>query len=315
MAWADDTWLFGANPADTYQMLSELEPAAAQSTGLLIRWDKGTVADFAPWERDSGSTTNAIASTRVLRKMTQAKSGDCVRILGATVQIGQGYAGEWEATRQKCWHAFHLRRRSWKLKGSAAEKMRMLHLSVWRVLDWCAGGRFWDRQEFSNVYSMMLQMSRRALNLWPKQNEEIPAYFRRTARCCEQKRTAWQKYHDGITLCSPAGGDAGHLARLAHREPYRLIAKILSWRDASYRRSVRGLVEANRPHTPATQQGLPSIHRTQMGRSDPEAVRLAHSRPPIMATSGARQVKMGGNREQVLVHVHEESEMRGTTSR
>lgn len=69
------------------------------------------------------------------------------------------------------------------------------------------------------------------------------------------------------------------------------------------------VVAAKRPQMPAAQQGLPAIHSAQMGRSDPEVVRLLHLWPRTMAGGGARQVKMGGIGERILVHVHAESEV------
>lgn len=49
--------------------------------------------------------------------------------------------------------------------------MRMLHMSIFPILKRCAGGRFWNRPESQEMHSMTLQMGRRALHLWPHQNE------------------------------------------------------------------------------------------------------------------------------------------------
>lgn len=150
-------------------MLSKLEIAVARDIGLLIRWDSCAVIDLTPWE--SAARQQAPRDgTRVLHQMAQVATDECVRLLGSTWQVGNGCKGEWETTRHKFWQAFHLRRSFWRLKGSAVEKMRMHHMSIWPVLNWCAGGRFWHRQELSSLYSMMLQMSRRALNFWPQQD-------------------------------------------------------------------------------------------------------------------------------------------------
>lgn len=185
-----------------------------------------------------------------------------VCLLGAYIQVGDQYRGEWETVRRKCWAAFHLRRRFWRLKGFGVEKMRMLHMSIWPVLNWCAGGRYWNRQELQQVYSMMLQMSRRALNLWPYRDEEIKDYLRRTVhrvakipRWDQALLASWWRY-------------AGHIARLAAREPDRWISKILTWRDAAYRRSVRGLLW--RSNDPTRQRvGRGSRHTTARRWDDP----------------------------------------------
>lgn len=115
LAWADDTWIFGSCPCDADQMLPELETEAARSTGLLIRWDKCSVADIRPNGREAVGTP---PPTHVLHKMKRIADGDCVRMLGAMLQIGTKYRGEWDTTKQKCWKAFYLRRRFWKVKAS-----------------------------------------------------------------------------------------------------------------------------------------------------------------------------------------------------
>lgn len=124
-AWADNAWLSGDTPCNTVVMLSELESAAADETGLLIRWEKCTVMDMDPEATMTGPDTGHDARTSVLHNTTRAEKGRCARMLGAAIQIGAGHSGEWDATRQQCWATFHFRRRFWKLKGFGVEKARM----------------------------------------------------------------------------------------------------------------------------------------------------------------------------------------------
>lgn len=41
----------------------------------------------------------------------------------------------------KAWSAYHLRKRHWRAKVHAAEKLPMVHVSMFQVISWCAGAR------------------------------------------------------------------------------------------------------------------------------------------------------------------------------
>lgn len=98
LAWADDTWLFNSTPHNADVTFSELESAAARETGLLIRSDMCTVMDMNPEAMRAESVADANPYTMVLHKITRADKGQCVKMLGATIQIGAEYRGEWIAT-------------------------------------------------------------------------------------------------------------------------------------------------------------------------------------------------------------------------
>lgn len=81
-----------------------------------------------------------------------------MRVLGATVQVGKQYSGEWETVRRKCWQAFYLRHRFRRVRGFATARIRMLHLAIYSVLSWCAGSRYWNRRELKEVRTMQLRI-------------------------------------------------------------------------------------------------------------------------------------------------------------
>lgn len=78
-----------------------------------------------------------------------------------------------------------MRRRFCRVRGHAAEKARMLHWCVFRVICWCAGSRVWGHMELKVARSLQLRMCRRALNLWPRQDESIADYNKLAARWCD----------------------------------------------------------------------------------------------------------------------------------
>lgn len=121
IALADETWLFCSTHHNADAMLFELEGAKARETGLLIRWETCTMMDMNPETTRAEPAADADARSMVLHKMTRADRGQCAKMLGATIQIGSEYKGEWIATRQQCWAAFHIRRRGWRLKGFGVE--------------------------------------------------------------------------------------------------------------------------------------------------------------------------------------------------
>lgn len=116
------------------------------------------------------------ADTPILAKVSRVRAGGYLTLLGATIQIGTSHQAEWEATKHKCWIALNLPRRFWRVRGRAQEKMRILHMCVFPVLSWCSGSRHWTQGELISAYSMQLQMSRRALHLWPFREEPIDAF-------------------------------------------------------------------------------------------------------------------------------------------
>lgn len=124
LAWADDTWLFSDNPASAEIMLSELESVGARETALLFRWDKCTVMEVPREAPQPEPEADSKPHTKVLHKMARADRGHCVRLMGATTQLGAQYRGERLATRQTCWAVFYLRRRFWRLRWFGVAKMR-----------------------------------------------------------------------------------------------------------------------------------------------------------------------------------------------
>lgn len=65
-----------------------------------------------------------------LAKVSHVPEGDCLTLLGAPIQIGPEADREWELIRQTCWIALHMRRKLLRVKGRAAEKLRMLSMCV-----------------------------------------------------------------------------------------------------------------------------------------------------------------------------------------
>lgn len=106
----------------------------------------------------------------------------------------------------------------------------MLHLAVFPVLAWGA------------ARTMQLQMCRRALNYWPWTSEDVPAYFRRTARWCDRVNHSAKAPRWDTALLSSWWRWGGHIARLAHRDESRLLTAILGWRDATYREAIRAML-------------------------------------------------------------------------
>lgn len=135
--------------------------------------------------------------------MPKAEDSTCVRLFGETVQMGTTHSGEWELVRRKTRSAHHLRKRFWRVKGHAAEKLRMLHLIVFLVIRWCAGACFWRQHELKSARTLQLHMCRRAPNLRLRRNEDIADYNHRAARWCEIVLTAAKLPRRDAALLSP----------------------------------------------------------------------------------------------------------------
>lgn len=103
------------------------------------------------------------------------------------------------------------------------QQKHILHSSVFPILNWFVGGIFWARMELKEVYSLQLQMTRKALGLWPCRDEDIPTYLRRTARWIETTHTARVLWWD-LSVAASWWIYAGHLMRLAERGPSRWVS-------------------------------------------------------------------------------------------
>lgn len=110
LAWAIGTCLVGSSPASAGAIQPEFEEAAARGTGLLTRWETCTLTDRQARTRRGTDRAEDIPS-KGLHKMIRAESGQCVRLPGATIQLGTGYSTWGIATLSMCYYAFHIRRR------------------------------------------------------------------------------------------------------------------------------------------------------------------------------------------------------------
>lgn len=70
---------------------------------------------------------------------------------------------------------------------------------------------------------MQLRMCRRTFGMGPKAPEDLPTFFRRIARWCDNL-TLWRKFPDGIVPSFRVLAIGGHVACLARRDPTRLCA-------------------------------------------------------------------------------------------
>lgn len=160
---ADDTWAVSEETTSLDVMLTEISVHAEASIGPKFRWDKCKLAvDGEP--KDTEAVIDP-AATPMLAMVSRVRSGESLTPLGATIRTGGQSQAEWEATKQKCWAAYHLRRRFWKVRVRAQEKQRMLHMCILPIPRWRAGIIFWTQLELRAVQRMQLQISRRALHL------------------------------------------------------------------------------------------------------------------------------------------------------
>lgn len=112
-------------------------------------------------------------------------SGECLKVLGAHVQLDGGHATEFRYTLAAAW-ASHSKRPFWRETGSSKHKLQALHLSVYPCLAWCCGSRHWMATELRAVCTAQLRMTRRICGWWPQTDETFPAYAKRAARWAEK---------------------------------------------------------------------------------------------------------------------------------
>lgn len=241
VAWADDTWLLDATRAGLESMLRDVATRADLETGLVLRWDKCSVAEVVHRDARHKETEPPLEEFPHLAQTSLVADGTCMRLLGAVVQVGHEYTDEWNTIRKKCWKAFHARTKFWRVKMQACHKIRMLQMAVFPVLNWCSASRYWNRAELASVRTMQLRMGRRALNLWPQPHEEFHQFLRRSARWIDNLLQAAKAPRWDVAVAASWWRYAGHIARVAKREPDRWVAQALQWRDASYRQAVRAL--------------------------------------------------------------------------
>lgn len=107
---------------------------------------------------------------------------------------------------------------------------------------------------------------------------------------------AWQRYHDGFTLCFPVAGDMLGICAfgIAGARPIDQKGLALA-RCGIPLHCPWAIVEATRPHLPTAKPQQPPLDCTTMGRSHPEVVRLAHRRARSVADGGSRQVEAEQN--------------------
>lgn len=95
---------------------------------------KCTWAEYGRQPRNAREPTSSVEAPNRERRtgdldgMQELTGSACMRVLGAQVQIDEGWRTEMEAIRAKAWAAFHMRRRMWLAKGSHMAKVRMMHL-------------------------------------------------------------------------------------------------------------------------------------------------------------------------------------------
>lgn len=120
------------------------------------------------------------------------------------------------------------------------------YMCAFPALNWVVVGIIWSRQEVQSVYSMQLQMSRRALQLRPYRDKSIEDSFRRTARWCENVHHSVGVPSEGRSIFTSSWRWTGHLSRLHQRDLACWISKVLHWRYAFYRETIRGLYVGGR---------------------------------------------------------------------
>lgn len=133
-----------------------------------------------PGERRSPQTSG---THPIVSMMERHSHGTCLRVLD--VQIGPKRAQEWEKAKKKCLAALHTNVSLLRTRGNAAQKLCRLHLAVFPTLTCCSATRDWTRREMK-ARTMQLRLCRRAFQLWPRVDQDLPSFFRRTARGCDR---------------------------------------------------------------------------------------------------------------------------------
>lgn len=97
LAWADDTWLFAATRRQLERMMRDFATAAELEAGFDTdtRLEKCSVAFVTPAPSLPEDTEHVVASEAfpLLSRMSHAVDGTCLRLLGATLQVGRSYSG------------------------------------------------------------------------------------------------------------------------------------------------------------------------------------------------------------------------------
>lgn len=121
LARADDTWSVSEGVNSLGTMLQDVSKMAEAETGLQIRWGKCNLAiEGAEAGRDTVITPE---QHLLLSIVTRVWSGQSLTSLDTTIQTGSQYDAEWEAARRKCWAAYLLRKRFWRVKGHARDNL------------------------------------------------------------------------------------------------------------------------------------------------------------------------------------------------
>lgn len=134
-------------PADLNSALADLSAHAEKTTGPEIRLEKCKQAAGDPTDsrgRHRRCPDDAIAGES-LEGSHSFRSNHAHHYL-VLCSLGHDQA--------KMLVGFSQPRRFWEVRGKAKEQVRMLHTSVFPVLDWVAGGRDWIRQELTAVHSI-----------------------------------------------------------------------------------------------------------------------------------------------------------------
>lgn len=83
-------------------MLRDVATRADLETGLVLRWDKCSVAEVVHRDARHDETEPPLAEFPHLAQTSLVADGTCVRLLGAVVQVGHEYADERNTIRKKC---------------------------------------------------------------------------------------------------------------------------------------------------------------------------------------------------------------------
>lgn len=165
-------------------------------------------------------------------KYAAVQRGRLSEILGCVIQIGRDKTESWASLKQKCRGAYHFRCFVGRVRGHIVEKVRMLYLAVFPVLNWCSATRRWTQQQMREARSMQLRMTRRALCFWPCVGEERSAHFKRMVAWCEcvgVEATAKVPKWDSALVTSWWRW-AGYVARVAKRDETRVLSHLLMGR-------------------------------------------------------------------------------------
>lgn len=128
-----------------------------------------------------------------------------------------------------------------------------------------------------------------------------------TGEWCEQVRRVANIPRWDHALLSSWWRGAGHLVRLAQRQPDRWIARILKCCDAAYRRIVCGVLWRQND---STRQKLNHGSRHTIARRW-----YAYRRARTVADSSSRQVEVGRIKQYISLYIHSTCTLRRTAPR